>query len=438
MYMGGMIMIRTCRNLAQAVAAVIALLASSPWVLAAGGDIIWSIDPEQDVAVASVDYDSGHVFALRNDFSSWPLTVVVVTAYEAHSGHSTWQERIDFTAVGGGQILAGKDEIVVVGNADPGLGPDWMIASFDRMTGAPRWLTTVTDPVRDGFAGGVTIVDDVVVVVGSEIAFTPWFHSSFVVRGFSLKSGELLWEDEDERKGGSFGDAVVAVSDDDEEYPGIAVAYGVIQNTSGMPWNINDVLVRAHDPATGERLWEHTIDHGADDMGLDNIATSQGRVYFAYMSFACEPDVMCPNWKLSALAAKDGSPLWSSGWYPGFIDGLAARGKNVAATAWHGIHGFNARNGEHLWSSFDFPEAPLFPVAFSNRVMAAGFNFDSGFLTVYAVNSKNGEAKWITEVPEAFPEFDFGMSKFDNGDSVDAGDGLLFVGGTQLTVFKIH
>jgi outer membrane protein assembly factor BamB len=432
-----MIMIRTCRNLAQAVAAVIALLASSPWVLAAGGDIVWSIDPEQGVFAASVDYDSGHVFAMRNDFSSWPFAVVV-TAYESHSGHPTWQERIDFTSVLGGQILAGEDEIVVVGNADPGQGPDWMVASFDRLTGEQRWLTTVPDPTRAGFSGGVTIVDDAVVVVGSEMAFSPWFHSSFVVRGFSLESGELLWEDEDERKGGSFGDAAVAASDDDEDYSGIAVAYGTVQNTSGEPWNINDVLIRAYDPATGGRLWEHTIDHGADDLGLDNIATSQGRVYFAYMSHACEPGAMCPNWKLSALAAKDGSPLWSSGWYPGFIDGLAARGKNVAAAAWHGIHGFNARTGEHKWSSFDFPEAPLFPVVFSNRVLAAGFNFESGFLNAYSVNSKNGETTWITEVPDAFPEFDFGSGKFNNGDSVDTGDGLLFVGGTQLTAFKIH
>ena len=430
-------MIGICRRLVQTVAVVIAVCAASPWVLAAGGDIVWSIDPQEGVFVASVDYDSGHVFALRNDFSSWP-PAVVVTAHDPWSGPTTWQERIDFAAVGGGQVLAGEDCIVVVGNADPGHGPDWMIASFDRLTGEPRWLTTIPDPARAGFASGVSIVGGHVVVVGSEMAFSPWFHSSFVVRGFSLESGELLWEDEDERRGGSFGNAMVAVVDDDDEDPGLAVAYGAIQSTSGTPGNGNDVLIRAYDPATGARVWEHTIDNGADDVGADSIAASQGRVYFGYMSFACEPDSMCPNWQLRALDARHGTPIWSTDWLPGFIDGLAARGKKVAATAWHGIHGFNARTGEYQWLSFDFPEAPLFPVVFSNRVMAAGFSFDSWYLNVYTVKSKNGEAAWITEIPDAFPEFDMGSSKFNNGDSVDAGEGLVFVGGTQLTAFRIH
>ena len=94
------------------------------------------------------------------------------------------------------------------------------------------------------------------------------------------------------------------------------------------------------------------------------------------------------------------------------------------------------RSGEPLWTT-PFPDGacPFHAVITKGQVIATGFDFNFGVSAVPRVQARDGVPTGVTYLPDVLPQ-QFTPNFFNSNDSIAEGRGLVFVGGTKLTVLK--
>ncbi len=414
-------MTRTCRNV---LACFLTLgLAIPGTAIAAGGEEVWT----SFKATTSVDAQGGKVVGAGLRFTPTG-EIAVITAYRAGNGDELWEATIpasgDLPFIVLNQVVIRGNVVVAAGIM--GASSDWMVAAFDARTGERLWLTTIPS---DGFGGAnsVTVVNNRVVAAGFQFEGGFDTPSRFITRGFDLNSGELEWQDIDPRAGSSFADKVAVVSGDES----LVIAYGIVAN----PVNAQDKLIRAYNPEDGDIVWTQTIDSGRIEEGLDNFDVHEGVAYFAFTSFDSDPFVD-GTWQVRAVDAWTGVPKWTMEMGPGFVDGLAVLGYQVAGTVNCAVGALESETGAVLWVNGSGDYCALKPVFARGHIVTAGFSWANFYQNVTAFKASDGEQKWTKDEIGVFNPAFF---EFNTSDSIAQGRGMVFVGGIErLTAYIVR
>ncbi len=405
------------------------------------GDIKWA----DETVTESVSYSSGRVYGVGGDGSG---TGILVRAYKANKGRVLWEQRFiasDFFQAQ--EIFATEELVAVVGFRDDGNGVDWFIAAMDAEDGELEWQKTIEAP-GFGITNSVTVVGETVVVVGSELISEDFvLPAKFVTRAFDADDGHLKWEDINPNLGISFGEKVVGVmrrddeddddDEDDEDYDddgGIVIAYGQINNNA----NLTDKLIRAYDVESGHILWTTVVDSGGLELVGPHFVVEDGMGYFSFGSLDFSD--FSSSWQVQSLDVRDGSVAWMSpqGGLLTNVSGIAIdRGELIAVTDCITV-GIDPSTGDGLWDvPLNAVDCLIVPAVAKGRAILAAANPDAvAELTVTALDATDGSPEWSVAVPGALPQPFVNSSLYN--DSITSGKGLVFVGGTQLTAFKIR
>ena len=191
-----------------------------------------------------------------------------------------------------------------------------------------------------------------------------------------------------------------------------------------------------------------TIDgNGQNNGGGDAFVVDNGVAYFAFSS---DDPSLGRVWQAWAVDAWTGTPMWTMDYGHGEVDGLAVKGRQLAAAVNCGIQKIEAYTGAALWASWPDNACALNPVFAQGRIVAAGFSFDFQeypddfppwlppfFENVTAFSAEDGVQTWTVDLPFVFHPVLFNL--FNHSDLIAAGRGKAFVGGfDQLTAFDVR
>jgi hypothetical protein len=390
-----------------------ACLSATPATFAAGGDYAWGNPEATTVANAK-----GKVFSAGLDFSG--DVELAIRSNDGKTGELLWEHRVGgYPWLEPNQITVKGNSVAVVGVVDEGTGQglDWIVIGLDAGTGEPLWPEVIIPDPGLGVANSVVIAGNTIVTTGAQFLGDSSAPATFITRGFSLKTGEMLWEDISEEQGLSFGDKVVAMDGDKHEGP-LAIAYGMIANAV----NDSDKLIRAYDPGTGYIVWDETIDTGLAEGGIDAFAVDNSVAYFAFASTGPGGG----TWQVEARDARTGGYLWTTvNYWPGTVNGLAASGSRVVVTVSGGMQAFDTGTGEFRWEYWPEPWILLLtPVITQGQVIVSGIDWNTSFVNVTAVDASDGDFAWSNADVFAFHPW---FVAFNVGDSIAAGRGLVYI-----------
>jgi glucose dehydrogenase len=224
---------------------------------------------------------------------------------------------------------------------------------------------------------------------------------AFVVRSYDAATGQLIWQDQDDRgQGNDLAYGVVATRD-------AAFGVGAVRDPDDADW-----LVRAYEPDTGAVLWQDQFDKaGNNDFALD-AAVEGGRLFVGGITLNPTVDPRFPfnfNWHVRAYEATTGALLWQqetdlAGGNDQSLRLAAGHERvvavgNVQTTAGHldfHVRAYDAATGALVWSDQVDGEGgddnALGVAVEGRRVYAAGTVGADFFLRAY--NARTGAVLW--------------------------------------------
>jgi hypothetical protein len=185
-------------------------------------------------------------------------------------GHLLWEDRHDVSSFE--QAFAAttlRNQVFVAGFVRIGAGRDFLLRVLDSATGALVWQDQVNKG-GDEFASGVVADHHRVFVSGT--AFVPGHGYDWLLRAYDTRTRELLWEDTFDLEGRadfSRGTALATGA-------GLVFLGGYGTNLQDEGDFNTDYVVRAHDAATGELVWQ---DHIPGFSGAYTLAFENGRLF---------------------------------------------------------------------------------------------------------------------------------------------------------------
>jgi hypothetical protein len=293
------------------------------------GALVW-----EDTSVAGgatdVKMDRGLAivggYALALDGSFTPL----VRAYDLVSGALAWEHVFaDGGFVNAIHARRGKVYLAAAANAEADGETHFVIRALSSRTGDLLWQDEDDRSGALDHAASVTATTDRVFVAGTvshdDGSCTADFFTGncdFVVRAYDATTGTLLWTDE-----------VDKVGHRDHAYSVVAIGDRVFAGGLGSTDFTRNFLVRAYDGATGALLWE---DHQADRGGAANQLAAEGATVYAAGDGALPVTGSSLDFLVRAYEDSTGALLWEdkhdeAGGADGAIGIAVRRGRVLAA-----------------------------------------------------------------------------------------------------------
>jgi len=201
--------------------------------------------------------------------------------------------------------------------------------------------------------------------------------ADILVRAYDATTGNRLWEDVANKGRDDFVQAIAA-----GPLGVYVVGYG--GNVDASPL---DFLVRAYDKASGALLWEDQVDNGGDDVAW-RVAT-QGQMVFVAGSTSSSPSEPW-NMILRAYDALSGNLAWESVYPNALPSALAVSNGSVYVGGSNFLVAYNSLTGKLIWSKAS-PDTIVDLAVTDSRIFAAG-----SLLRAY-----DGTGDLVWEVPAA-------------------------------------
>jgi glucose dehydrogenase len=366
----------------------------------------------------------------------------------ADGGELLWEDRFD--NAGGADfavwdaIAAADGGVFVLGAVQSAAGDfDFLVRGYDARTGELIWDDQIDAAGGDDLPIGLTAHGRRVFVLGALARETG--SRAPVIRTYDAKTGKLLWQDEVNALGNTFGRAAAAGRR-------VFAVGGAVTGTADGDW-----LVRAYDAKRGLLLWEDRFGAGRFDRAL-GVATARARVFVAgrVRIAPTTPGVLSLP-AVRAYDARTGQVLWQDfGIVPGFdtisaqLNSIAVSGRTVIATGslfaitgipprshtdWL-IRAYDAESGAPLWQDIvdkggaEHPEVAFDLAVLGKRAFVAGSGGsgcnplvaspDNCDFIVRAYDVRNGRLLWEEQLD---------LAPADLPLSIAAEDGLVFAVG---------
>ena len=236
----------------------------------------------------------GRVTNVAGDFD-W-----FVRAYEAATGTQLWEDQYN-AAIGDDEAVAvaGRgSKVFVGGHVTNGAGDqDWLVRGYDVKTGSILWSNQLDVAAGDEAASSVALRGSSVFVAGYVVNGNA--DEDWKIRAYNAKTGAVLWEDQYD------------LANDDDRAVNVAVrgrtvaVAGSVRNLTGD----SDFAVRTYDGANGSLLWQdRTNPAGGNDAALATTVTGSGVLAVGRVTNS-NGDT---DWFVQAYALKSGAVLWSN------------------------------------------------------------------------------------------------------------------------------
>jgi PQQ-like domain len=252
-------------------------------------------------------------------------------------------------------------------------GTDMLVRAYDPQTGTLVWHDNA--PLAAGYITNVSIdeLDNKVFGAG----YAPGVDGSgsdILVRAYDATTGNRLWEDSTDVGLDDFVQSIAA-----GPHGVYVVGYG--GNVNGSPL---DFLVRAYDKERGFLLWKDQVNNGGDDVAWRVVA--QGNMVFvagSKSSTALEPW----NLILRAYDALTGELAWESVYESFTPSSMAVSGERIYLGGQGVLLAYNSLDGVLAWEKV--PESNIIDLAVSDsRIFATGSSisaYDSSGALVWEV-----------------------------------------------------
>lgn len=270
------------------IALVIAIAAAAAWVPVvraggppSGGDLIW--EDRQDPAGG---FDSVAHVAARGPrlFAAGLMSIdpqrggaFVVRAYDLRNGQLLWQHQDDRSDQNdiASRVAATEGALFAVGGIYDPSDADWLVRSFDPVTGAVLWEDQFDHSGGNDYAFDVVATGKHIYVSGIVLdpRADPRFPNNFswLLRAYDAATGGLLWQSHTDLADGNDQSLDLAFGE------GHLVQVGFAQTEE----EDLDYLVRAWDAATGVLLWSDQVDGDGGNDVAHSVAIANGRVLVA-------------------------------------------------------------------------------------------------------------------------------------------------------------
>ena len=205
--------------------------------------------------------------------------------------------------------------------------------------------------------------------------------ADILVRAYDATTGNRIWEDVANKGRDDFVQAIAAGA-----HGVYVVGYG--GNVGPAPL---DFLVRAYDKTSGALLWEDQVDNGGDDVAW-RVAT-QGQMVFVAGSTSSSPSEPW-NMILRAYDALSGKLAWESVYPNALPSALAVSNGSVYVGGSSFLVAYNSLTGELIWSK-TLTDTILDLAVTESRIFAAGSllrAYDETGDLVWEVSPAEGES----------------------------------------------
>ena len=262
-------------------------------------------------------------------------------------------------------------------------GVDLLVRAYDTETGTMVWQDQA--PLSAGYITGVVIdeLDDKVFGAGyaPDSSGAGDSGADILVRAYDVTTGNRLWEDIANKGRDDFVQAIAAGA-----HGVYVVGYG--GNVGPSPL---DFLVRAYDKTTGTLLWEDQLDNGSDDVAW-KVAT-QCQMVFVAGSTSCSPAEPW-NMIIRAYDALSGSLVWESAKQNALPSALAVSNGRVYAGGSEFLVAYDSLTGELIWSK-SLTDTILDLAVTDSRIFATGSllrAYDETGALIWEVSPSEGES----------------------------------------------
>jgi hypothetical protein len=289
--------------------------------------------------------------------------------------------------------LSGRSAVVVGNGGAPLEGTDesdFVIQALSRANGAVQWSS-------DAFLS-IGAIEPLYVTSRKNRAYAVGtlrepgdVRSAFLVRGYAVPTGTLLWENVWHASSGVDQDHPTGILASPTQV--IVVGYGANATNDGLA-----ALVRAYSPLTGAILWEDRVGSTGVDVIARTIAANREQVFVAgTVSPIVLPgdDPPSPDLFVRAYDAASGDLDWEIS-QPGVIPAtmkLASGRLLVAGAAGPSTYlaAFSARTGASLWDDMVPTSGGILDIAVAGSRIAAAISSGTGFAVgVYRLTTGKG------------------------------------------------
>jgi hypothetical protein len=248
---------------------------SSEWALGAGGDLLWEAQFNQvgghDWAYA-IGIGGNTVFVTGVVRNALANDDILTLAYDARTGNLFWEAQFD-KAWGndwGHAIAVGSNTVFVTGYGRNASGNDDIVTlAYNAKTGNLLWEAQFDKAGGTDWGKAIAVKGNTVFVTG--FGTNSSGNEDIVTLAYDAKTGNLLWEAQFDKAGGDDWAEAMTIGGNT-----VFVA-GIGRNSSGN----RDIVVLAYGAKTGNLLWEAQFDKaGGDDYG-EAIAV-KGSILFVF------------------------------------------------------------------------------------------------------------------------------------------------------------
>jgi WD40 repeat protein len=215
--------------------------------------------------------DGSRVFATGLSSGIVSQFDIVTIAYDAATGAQAWLARFDGrqsdTPAGLAVAPDGSRVFVAGDSGGPGTGSDLITVAYDAATGAEVWVARHDGPASGTDHGRDVATDgELVYVVGDADAGG---HMDMIVAAYDALTGARRWVTSYDSGDGLFEAGMALALDPPND---LLYAVGTSQTSGGA----NDFVTLAMDAPTGMRVWEARRDGGAADFASYVAVTPDG------------------------------------------------------------------------------------------------------------------------------------------------------------------
>ncbi len=343
------------------------------------------------------------------------LTIVCSNGANAASSDLLWQDVVD----GGLDVSDTAEAVAVFGGTVYAAGfietsgiSSFAVRAYNAKTGDLLWADQPDGEPGQDIANDVHASANGVVVCGVTD------EGKFGVRVHDVRDGHLLWEDRSQS--GS-----AAACDADEN---IVFVVGSIRSSEDNP----DFAVRAYDSATGVLLWEDQLDGGAEVADQAHaLSISAGRLYVVggIQQVAGDDDMVIRSYDAGtgaliwhqvfagAAGERDEAFAVTVGPHRVFVSGVASLATGALGNTW-AVQAYRADTGKLLWADYHEQQEVNDIIVQDKRVIAVGQR-QAGPAVVRAYDVVSGDILWRNS---------FGSS-FSAAMAIDTDGQLAYLGG---------